>query len=72
MGTAQGENQDTRIVGFCTKSRREIDAIFTHPNDSSWPGRGSEDVNLLANNRSFGKDRGYLNYLNWVAASTGG
>jgi hypothetical protein len=27
---------------------------------------------LLANNRSFGEDRGYLNYLNWVAASTGG
>jgi hypothetical protein len=41
-------------------------------NGWQWPGRGSEDVNLLANNRSFGMDRGYLNYLNWVAASTGG
>jgi hypothetical protein len=41
-------------------------------NGCNWSGRGSEDVNLLANNRSLGMDRGYLNYLNWVAASTGG
>lgn len=36
-----------------------------------WPGQGSEDVNLRANNRSFGKVRGYSNYLNWIVTSTG-
>lgn len=36
-----------------------------------WLARGSDDVNLLANNQSFGKVRAYPNYFNWIAISSG-